>query len=283
LEDYPMLRIFVVIMAVSLPLSAVVAGERQVLSGNASGDLPPGEYVVRSAVVVRKGEAFRVQAGTTLYFEQLAGITVFGELSVDGELYDPVVFTSLGGGADDGAGPGFHWNGVEAEGAEAVVRMRRTRISGSVYGVNVKDFGAKADLADVVFDNNGYASLMIGGQEVPVAAGEPVSVLWEMGAKVSAAGDMPVTKSGKDGKPRAEGQRRLALRGSALGVASVGAILCGVNVIRARGGFKNYAAEDDPYKSSVYREDAKRSMAVGGIGAAIAGAGLLCVGLTVFF
>jgi hypothetical protein len=276
-----MLRIFVVIMAVLLPLSAVIAGERPVLSGDVSGDLPPGEYVVRSTVVVRKGEAFRVQAGATLYFEQLAGITVLGELSIDGELYDPVVLTSIDGGdGDDGAGPGFHWNGIEAEGPEAAVRMRQVRISNSVYGVNVKDFAARADLADVVFDNNGYASLVIGGQEVPVAAGEPISVLWEMGAKVSAAGDMPATKSGK---PRAEGQRRLALRGSALGVATVGAILCGVNVIRAHGDFKNYIGEDDPYKSSVRREDTKRSMAMGGIGAAIAGVGLICVGLTVFF
>jgi hypothetical protein len=60
-------------------------------------------------------------------------------------------------------------------------------------------------------------------------------------------------------------------------------ILCGVNVARAQGDFKNYAGENDPYKSSVYREDAKRSMTMGNVGAAIAGVGLICVGLTVFF
>jgi hypothetical protein len=275
-----MLRIFAVIIAALSSLTAVTAGEILVLSGNLSGDLPPGEYAVKSAVVVRKGETFRIQAGTTLYFEQLAGIAVFGELSIDGELYNPVVLTSIGGGDGDGdAGQGFHWNGIEADGPEAVIRMRQTRVSNCVYGVNVKDFGAKADLAGVVFDNNGYASLVIGGQEVPVTAGEPVNVLWEMGANVPAAEDISAAK----GKTRAESQKRLALRGGALGIAAAGAILCGVNVVRAQGDFKNYTGEDDPRKSSVYRAATKRSMAVGGIGAAIAGAGLICVGLTVFF
>jgi hypothetical protein len=267
-------RFFCLLM---LLVSLLDAGERQELSGDLSGDLPAGEYVVTSAIVVRRGESLRVPAGTKLYFEQLAGITVFGALSAAGEADDPVVMTSAGGGG--GAEAAFHWNGIEADGPEADIALRHVRVSNSVYGVNVKTFGARADLSGVVFENNGYAALMIGGQEVPVAAGDPANVLWDMSPR---APRTLVVKNLNE-KPKPESKNRLALRGSALGVAAVGMVLCGANAIKAHGSFKDYINEDDPYKSSVYKEDTKRSITTAGIGAAIATVGLVCVGLTVFF
>ena len=273
-----MFRVVVVWALVLLSAVSARAEERRFLSGGVSGVLPSGEYIVKSAIAVRQGEALTLSAGTVLYFEQFTGIEVFGELSAEGTPAAPVVLTSVSD--TGGAAQGFDWNGVDVGGPSAVIRMRHARVVNSVYGVKIREFSASAEFERVIFRNNGYASLMRGGQEIPLAAGEPFSAEWN-------APDPHTAKAGNSGAKNAKrtpkDKKRVVFGVAGTGVAAAGLAVCAVNLSQMHGNFKRYDKEDGSYKSAIYKKNISLNATMSGVGAAVAGVGLTCVGITVFW
>jgi hypothetical protein len=271
------ISVFAVLTAAAAVASA---GEKQPISGSVNGGLSAGEYIVKSVIVVPEGESLNLQAGTTLYFEQLTGIDVRGELSADGTPDAPVVLTSV----NDTAGSAepaqaFDWNGIKAEGPAASVSLRHARVSHSVYGVSFRDPKMKAELAGVVFQNNGYASVAVGERIVPVTAGEPFSERWNIDApEPGQPAKKPARNSG--GASRA----RLIFNASALGAAAVGVTIYTVSLTNTNTYFKHYAQDGNSNRLSAYYEGKIRgSITMGAVGAVMAGVGLSCVGVSLFF
>jgi hypothetical protein len=267
-------RVSVVLIAAAI----ASAGEKQPLSGGVSGGLAPGEYVVKSTITVPEGESLSLRGGTTLYFEQLTGVDVRGELSVDGAPGAPVILTSV----NDSAGSAepaqaFDWNGIKAEGPAASVSLRHARVSHSVYGLNLRDPAAKAELEGVVFQNNGYASVVVGQEIVPVAAGEPFSERWN-------AGGPPPGQAAPAGKPAGNGRVRLIFNAGALGVTAAGVTIYAVNLAQTSTYFKHYSRDENSARlSSYYEEKIRGNITMGTVGAVITGIGLGCVGVALFF
>ena len=268
------------VSAILITAAAVAAaGEKQPLSGSVNGSLAAGEYIVKSVITVPEGESLDLRAGATLYFEQLTGIDVQGGLTVDGSPDAPVTLTSV----NDTAGStepaqAFDWNGIKAEGPAASVSLRHARVSHSVYGVNFRDPAMKAELADVVFHNNGYASVVVGGQIVPVTAGEPFSERWNI--------DPPPPATTEKSANRWSGATRVRLifNASALGVTVVGMTIYTVNLAQTNTYFKYYSQnKNSTYLSSYYEGKIRGNITMGTVGAVMAGVGLSCVGVSLFF
>jgi hypothetical protein len=283
--------IFIAIVLFSVAVDAT-ARERRVLSGDIAGDLDAGEYIVKSALTVPAGERLSLSAGTTLYFEQLTGIDVNGELRADGERGAPVVLTSVSdtAGSIEPAQP-FDWNGVKAHGPASALRLRHARIGNSVYGVSVRSLSTRAEFVDVVFDNNGYASLARGEHVVSVTPGEPFSARWNVRDDDAPAlpepelsEREPVPASVKAVLGRREGRARTIIQASAASVAAAGLTISIVNLANLNTYYKHYSRDDNPQRLAEYYEKKIRgSINVGTLGAVITGVGLSYIGVTLLF
>jgi hypothetical protein len=263
------------------------AGEKRVLTGNVVGDLGEGEYLVKTVLTVPYGDTLRVSAGAVMYFEQLTGIDVRGALVVSGAPGIPVVMASSNdaAGAAEAAQP-FDWNGVRSFGPAAAVIMRHASVSNSVYGVQIWDTLSLAELRDVVFQSNGYASLMRGGEIVPVAADKPVNISWNASAPAlsSSSSSRPIMTNPKirrnPGKDTGTVSAKFIINVSALTVAAAGMTACYVGLSNTNT-YNNYYAPEG--LSEYYREKIRKNVTVSAIGAAAAGVGLGCIGVTLFF
>jgi len=279
--------------AAVLTLTAVLfsadlfAADKRPLSGDVTGGLDGGEYLVKSVLSVPAGDTLRIGAGAVMYFGQLTGIDVRGVLTVAGAPGNPVVMTSANdtAGASAAAQP-FDWNGVMVFGPDAAVFMRDASISNSVYGVNAEDTLSKVELREVLFKNNGYASLVRASETVPVTPGAPVNIAWNTGAplpdkKVKKA--KPV-KADKTAKAERKVDIRFIADISALTVAVAGLTTCYIGLSNTNTYYKHYVPEGNTGRFSEYYENKiQKNITVSAVGAIAAGAGLSYVGLTLFF
>ncbi|MCL2218744.1 MAG: hypothetical protein FWC23_02365 [Chitinispirillia bacterium] len=274
------IAIAVIVAAVFVCAAPARAAERQRISGTVTGDLPAGEYVATSALTVPEGDSLNIHAGAVIYFEQLTGINVGGALSAAGTAAEPVVFTSV---SDTAGSPNmaqeFDWNGVKTQSPAAALSLRHTRISHSVYGISVRDAEVRAVLDSVTFAYNGYASVVRSENIVPVRAGEPFSARWNIE-------DEPVVDAIPAKKPpcRHKTTVRLIINASALGVTAAGMTVYAVNLAHMNTYFRQYSGDDNSARLSLYYEDKIRgNIRMGAVGAAVAGVGLSCLAVTLFF
>jgi len=270
-------------IAVALPSAGLFAADRRVLSGGVSGDLGGGEYLVKTPLSVPAGDTLRIGPGAVMYFEQLTGIDVRGTLAVSGAPGNPVVMTSSNDTAGSAeAAQAFDWNGIRTFGPGASVFMRRAAVRNAVYGVNVGDTLSKIELTDVVFTNNGYAPLVRGGETVPVAADEPVSVAWNAAAPARSA--VGADKTVKTAETKRKTGVRFIINASALTVAAAGLTTCYIGLSNTDVYYKHYLPEGKTGRfSDYYEEKIRESVTVSAIGAVAAGIGLSCLGITLFF
>lgn len=258
-----------------LSSGSLFSGDRRPLEGLASGELGGGEYLVRDVLTVPAGDTFRVGAGAALYFEQLTGIDVLGVLSVCGEPGRPVVMTSADAGAGGAAAArAFDWNGVRALGPGAAVFMRHASVGNSVYGVNIGDTLSRVELREVVFSNNGYASLVRGGEIVPVAEEAAVNAEWNADAP-------PPVKRAK--VSRGAGAKFI-VNASAMSVAAAGMTVCYIGLSNTNAYHRHYTSNANAAKlSEYYQGKISKNITVSAVGAIAAGVGLSCMGVTLFF
>jgi hypothetical protein len=287
-SSHTILFLAVLTLIIILSSSRPSAGEKRVLTGNVVGDLVGGEYLVKTVLTVPYGDTLRVGAGAVMYFEQLTGIDVRGALVVSGAPGIPVVMTSSNdtAGAAEAAQP-FDWNGVRSFGPAAAVIMRHASVSNSVYGVQIWDTLSRAELRDVVFQSNGYASLMRGGEIASVAADKPVNVSWNASAPPPSSSSRPVMTNPKIRRnPGAAGtvNAKFVVNVSALTVAAAGVTACCVGLSNTNTYNNHYALEGNAGRlSEYYQEKIRKNITVSAIGAAAAGVGLGCIGVTLFF
>lgn len=257
------------------------AGERRSLSGSLTGDLVGGEYLVKSVLVVPVGDTLRIAAGAALYFEQLTGIDVSGALSIGGTPEKPVVLTSsndVAGAAE--AAHDFDWNGIRVIGPAASLSISHAFVGNSVYGLNIVDTLARAELVEVAFRNNGYASLVRGGEIIPV--GEAVSVSWGASSappeRVSAASAVKPAKAGR------RVGAKFVFNAGAVTVAAAGMTACYIALWNTNTYYKHYLHDDNSSALMAYYEGKiRKNITVSAVGAAVAGVGIGCVGVSLFF
>jgi hypothetical protein len=263
---------------IALSSADLFAADKLPISGNIVGALDAGEYLAKTVLTVPAGDTLRVGAGAVIYFEQLTGIDVRGALSVQGNLGLPVVMTSSNDTAGSVEAPqAFDWNGVRTFGPGASLIMRHAVVGNSVYGVNIEDTLSSVELREVAFKNNGYASVVRGGEIVPVAADGPVSVNWN-------SDTLPRTKVLPVKKGRGGVDVRFIVNASALTVAVAGLTTCYIGLSNTNTYYKHYARDDNAGRFSEYYEGKiSKNITVTAIGAAAAGIGLGCLGLTLFF
>lgn len=281
--------IFTVITAVIAAASLTAAGERQAISGDVTGELQAGAYMVKSTITVPKSATLTIPAGTTIYFAPLTGINVQGALAAAGTHSAPVVLTSINdtAGAPAGTAQGFDWNGVKTQGADAALRLRHTNISHSVYGVSIRDPETKAALDSVTFDNNGYASLVRGELIIPVKPGEPISTKWNIEEITTDS----ITESAADStiippKPicKHKSKTRLILNYTALGTTIAGTTIYAISLSQKNTYFKHYTRDDNSNRlSAYYEEKINTTIKTSTIGAVIAGVGIGGLTVTIIF
>ncbi|GBU23228.1 hypothetical protein R80B4_03144 [Fibrobacteres bacterium R8-0-B4] len=247
------------------------------LSGDVVGALDAGEYIANTVITVPAGDTLRIGAGAVIYFEQLTGIDVRGALSVQGALGLPVVMTSSNDTAGGAEPPqAFDWNGVRTFGPDAALVMRHASVRNSVYGVNIGDTLSSVELREAAFKNNGYASVVRGGEIVPVAVDGPVSLAWN-------ADTLPL-RPVKPVKKRRKAGVKLIVNASALTVAAAGLTTCYIGLANTNTYCEHYMSDDNAgVLSDYYEGKIGKNIAVTAIGAIAAGIGLTCLGLTLFF
>jgi len=271
-------------LAVVLSSAGLSAAGRRPLSGDVSGGIDAGEYLVTAALSVPAGDTLRIGPGAVMYFEQLTGIDVRGMLSVSGAPGHPVVMTSSSdtAGASEAA-QAFDWNGIRTFGPGAAVFMRDAVVRNSVYGVNVGDALSRTELTDVVFMNNGYAPLVRAGEIAPAAADEPVSVAWNTEAQPPAVGNKRADAV-KTAKPGRKAEVKFIVNATALTVAAAGLTACYIGLSNTGVYYEHYVPEGNTGRfSGYYEEKIRESITVSAIGAIAAGIGLSCMGITLFF
>ena len=126
----------------------------QYLTGEQSGNLAKGSYVVTGTVYVLKGQTLRIEPGTKLYFEQFSGVTVLGSLFCEGTTSDPIIMTSKKEAPDKpkGSNPDpFDWNGIEATPEAISISVSNTKIRNCVFGINIKNDRTRIKIERVEF------------------------------------------------------------------------------------------------------------------------------------
>jgi hypothetical protein len=155
----------------------------QYLTGEKSGDLDVGEYIVTGTIYVLQGQTFRIVPGTKIYFEQFSGIVVLGSLYCEGTIDSPVVLTSKRESPERGPDEkpeAFDWNGIEASANAKLLSIVNTKIRNCTMGLNIKSTSTKIKLERVEFYNNGYTSISRDGKMVVVQPEVPFGITWNL-------------------------------------------------------------------------------------------------------
>jgi hypothetical protein len=199
------------------------------LSGELTGSLGPGDYIIPSNLYVRPGDTLTIQKGTALHFESYCGLIVRGVLICNGTVESPVIFTSIKDNPSDplaGQPTPFDWNGITAEEEAALLQLNNTDIRFSVFGLNIKAVSTTAILENVRFSNNGYRNLTRSGKIIMIELGASVNYLFEPAKEVNLTeakkpGDEKKIKEAapKPARNRLPVWKKTALLSSGIGVA----------------------------------------------------------------
>jgi hypothetical protein len=124
------------------------------------GDSP---FVINSDVLISTEKRAVIEKGCVLLFKPFTGITIEGELIVNGTNEAPVVFTSYN---DNNYNPSskelpenFDWNGIIIQKESRSVRLSHFILHYSVFGI--KSFKNAFTIVDGIFSNNGQFHLTI--------------------------------------------------------------------------------------------------------------------------
>ena len=282
-------------------LTAVTVAQAQTyLTGEMSGSLGPGTYIVTGTIYVLRGQTLKILPGTFLYFDQFSGITVLGTLFSEGSLDSPVVMTSIREREDTAIrqrSEAFDWNGIEITTEASYVEFRNTRIRHSVYGFNIKNNQTNIKLERVEFYNNGYASVVREGNMVEVQQNVPFSITWNIGSDVGSRERMVIRNEEEHGgrpaapppaprtaPPRAgrDVAKPLLLAGGGAAVVT-GGVLFVVQTVAYRRNRDYYEMQTTPQGAQYHRTQMESSSTWRWIGAALAGAGVVGATVTVLF
>lgn len=120
-------------------------------------------YVITDNLIVPAGQKLVVSSGCVLLFKPFTGITIEGDLDVQGTAEKPVVFTSendtrFNPSSSQFPNP-FDWNGIIINQNAGKIQVSNFSIKYSVYGL--KSYKEDIVIVDGVFQSNGQSNLTV--------------------------------------------------------------------------------------------------------------------------
>jgi hypothetical protein len=247
-------------------------------------------FVVTGDILVPVGKKLEVKDGCIFLFKPFTGITIEGEMVVNGTNYRPVIFTSEN---DDKYNQNtaqfpnpFDWNGILITKKAGVVIFSDFIIKYSVYGF--KSYKEDILISNGIFSGNGQSNVTVQGVMKNIADGIPFNYKMDPDDKIGLEENteprkvvQPVkTQVSKEPKRPGAWHRPLAIATGATGLAVLGV-----------GGYclhiKSYYAEmyDSPLNSPRQFDEyfAKQKSSLQSAAICVVGGCLLCAGGVVFY
>jgi hypothetical protein len=277
----------VVILSVFFSLSAETN-----IGGNLGGmtlDSTGNPYVVDRDIVIPKGKYLTIKAGCDLMFNPFTGITVQGNLKVDGTQEHPVLFTSINDSTLNHQATqspdAFDWNGILVTKESGDVEVRFANLRYSVYGIKCQN--PDILIMQSVFRQNGQYHFTINDKIQKVPENEPFSYNISKTKPTVSTGGSGIPPKGS-GVSQTPSQKRMVIRYSALGIGGAG-VLCGTIFAFISRDYFNRAESYDATPGHTYEEwkslDSKyiTNAALSGVSFGIGALGLAGFGLTFVF
>ncbi|MBN1127515.1 MAG: hypothetical protein JXA71_00910 [Chitinispirillaceae bacterium] len=265
------------------------------IGGNLGGmtlDSAGNPYVVDRDIIIPKGKYLIINAGCNLLFNPFTGITVQGNLQVNGTQEHPVLFSSINDTMLNPEAPqspdAFDWNGILVAKESGDVEVKFANLRYSVYGIKCQN--PDILIMQSVFRQNGQFHFTINDKIQNVPENEPFSY--------NATKQKPKV-GGEDRKPSVDGKgavspsrNRLLFRYGSLGVGVVGALGGTIFAFTAKDNFEKANSikpdpdrpiEDQVAERQTYIDAYNTSAVLSGITFALGAAGLIGFGLSFVF
>ncbi len=277
-------------MVISL-LSGTLSAETHITGDITNMTFEPGgnPYIVEQDILVPEQGKVTIKGGCVFLFKPFTGLTVQGNLTVEGTTGQTVVFTSINDGefnpqSEQLPNP-FDWNGILISRESGTVLLQSLDLRFSVYGIKSQKTDIRIE--NGLFRQNGQFHFTINDKIQFVQDNIPYSYDGNMDAAAPAKPD-PAT--GVPGKNKDRGRTATQIiRYSCLGAGIAGSVVGVVFGINAGSVLKtwNEESEGDPdYPSEQYnkrRKEFSRNVAATVIGSSIGVLGFTGFGISFAF
>jgi hypothetical protein len=130
-----------------------LSGEIKSSTLDASGN----PYIVEKDIIVPSGKQLRIKEGCIFLFNNFAGLNVNGDLSVEGSIQKPVIFSCVNDGDFNSKSQQlpnpFDWNGIIISKESGSVHFQNFQLRYSVYGI--KSQNTTMTIQNGLFRQNG--------------------------------------------------------------------------------------------------------------------------------
>jgi hypothetical protein len=206
-----------------------LSGEIHSSTLDASGN----PYIVDKDISVPAGKQLTLKEGCVFLFNGFTGLSVLGDVSVEGSSDRPVIFTSINDGdfnpkSTQLPNP-FDWNGIIVTRESGSVHMQNFQLRYSVYGI--KSQNTMMTIQNGVFRQNGQFHFTMDDKIQYVQDNIPYSYNIGSSGEKPAAGEVPA-KAKKTNKSAPSNTRNI-IRYSSLGVGVIGLVLGTVYAVQA--------------------------------------------------
>ncbi|MBN2036379.1 MAG: hypothetical protein JW768_06515 [Chitinispirillaceae bacterium] len=262
------------------------------IGGNLGGmtlDSTGNPYVVDRDIVIPKGKYLAINEGCNLLFKPFTGITIKGNLKVNGTQEHPVLFTSIN---DTVLNPqaeqspdAFDWNGILVARESGEVEVKFANLRYSVYGIKCQN--PDILIMQSVFRQNGQFHFTINDKIQQVPEDQPFS--YNLEKKKADAGTSPGKLGSTSRGGQEHSQMRTIVRYASLGVGVVGVLTGTVLAFTARDNHQQ-ALDYDINKPGASEEEwdslnssYRTSAILSGVTFTLGAAGFVGFGLTFVF
>ena len=134
--------------------------------GNLIFEKAKSPYIVSEDIFIPEGKTTTIKEGTVFLFKSFTGLTIYGNVTVEGAQDNPVIFTSVNdAGFNDSASQlaqSFDWNGILIDRNAQKIQLRNFRLCYSVYGIKSKKDNIL--IINGVFKDNGQFNFTVNEQ-----------------------------------------------------------------------------------------------------------------------
>ena len=234
--------------------------------GNLIFEKAKSPYIVSEDIFIPEGKTTTIKEGTVFLFKSFTGLTIYGNVTVEGSQDNPVIFTSVNdAGFNDSASQlaqSFDWNGILIDRNAQKIQLRNFRLCYSVYGIKSKKDNIL--IINGVFKDNGQFNFTVNEQIQLVE--DKVSYSYGYDA-------LKRDDSLKTTKIEAKYKRPTILFISAGGVCAVAAVVLGIVASQTSSDYFNNSADWDQQTKqnsrNAYKAETGATIAAGVVSAAL--------------